>query len=165
MTALLDRLSTTPAIVLSGVAMLFIGFGFGVVGPMVGGVLLDELVSGAAAAERIAELTPEQIDTHFWATVLLDSAYPLAYGSFFVGLLARLGRDWRRWTVIPPIVTVVADFLENSVQAMALAGNDALLMAKDVLTPLKFGSLLIAVLLVIGFAIWRWLQRLRPTES
>lgn len=165
MTALLDRLAKTPVIVLSGIAMLFVGFGFGVLGPMVGGVLLDELPTAAAAATRIAELTPEQRDMHFWTTVLLDSAYPLAYGAFAIGLLARLGREWRHWTVIPAAVAVVADFLENTVQAMALAGNDTLLFAKDVLTPAKFGGLLIALALIIGLAIWRWLQRLRATPA
>lgn len=167
MAALLDRLSSTPGIVLSGVAMIFTGFGFGVLTPMVGGVLLDQLMTGSAAAELITTLTPAQIDTHFWTTVLLDSAYPIAYGAFAIGLLARLGRQWRRWTIVPAVVAVVTDFIENTVQAMALAGNDALLVAKDVLTPLKFGSLLVALVLILGLAIWRWLQRLRvePTDA
>ncbi|MCR9279476.1 MAG: hypothetical protein NXH85_16080 [Pseudomonadaceae bacterium] len=161
MSAFLDRLSQTRAIVISFIATLLIGFGFGVFGDQVGGVLLDEIMSADAARALIAGMSEAQRDAHFWVTVGLDSAYPIAYGAFLVGLLARLGQNLRRLCVAPAMATVVVDYLENTVQALALVGNDAWLIAKDVLTPLKVSGLLICLALAIGLGIWRWLERLK----
>lgn len=165
MSGILDRLSQTKAIVLSFIATLFVGFGFGVFGDQVGGVLLDQIMSGDAARSLLAGMTEAQRSAHFWVTVLLDSAYPIAYGAFAIGLLARLGQNWRGWTIAPAVAAVVADFLENATQAMALVGNDAFLTAKDVLTPLKFSGLLLSLALVVGLGIWRWLERLKTNQE
>ncbi len=165
MSAILDRLSQTKVIVLSFIATLFIGFGFGVFGDQVGGVLLDELMSADAARTLIAGMSEAQRNAHFWVTVLLDSAYPVTYGAFAIGLLARLGQNWRRWTIAPAIAAVVADFLENTVQALALIGSETLLQTKDVLTPIKFYGLMISLALIIGLGVWRWLERLKANSS
>lgn len=165
MSAILDRLSQTKAIILSFTATIFIGFGFGVFGEQAGGVLLDELMSADAARAVIAGMTEAQRSVHFWMTVLLDTAYPIAYGAFAIGLLARLGQNWRRWTIAPAVAAVIADFLENTVQALALVGSDAFLMAKDVLTPIKFYGLMLSLALAVGLGVWRWLEHLKANSE
>lgn len=161
MSELLDRLSLTSVILCSFVAMLLTGWGFGVFSDRVGGVYLDELLSADAARALIAGMSAAQRSAHFWITVLLDTLYPIVYGAFAVGLLSRLSRNWRRWAVLPALAAVVADYLENTVQALALVGFESLLRSKDLLTPIKFSGLGLSLVLILGFGLWRLLQRLK----
>ena len=103
----------------------------------------------------------KQQQAHFWGTVLNDTAYPLAYGGLFAGLVWRFAGDLRRWLVFPALAVIVVDLVENTTQAMALMGNESLIGLKDVLTPAKFGLFFLAafcVLVSIGRAIARRLR-------
>ncbi|MEQ9316953.1 MAG: hypothetical protein RLN72_13945, partial [Henriciella sp.] len=91
MTGFLNLLSRWQVILLCFVAMVLIGMSFAPVQDAIDGKLLDMIFSGEAAQARLAELSAEQREAHFWATVLNDTAYPLAYGGFFAGLAARCG--------------------------------------------------------------------------
>lgn len=152
---LLYRLSRTRVLLGFLAANLIIGFGFYFIVQAIDGPLLDEISSGNSAIARLAQLDEYQRRVHFRGTVFLDTLYPLAYGGFFVGLLARLSGRWRLVTIWLPIATVLADFSENTVQAMALAGSATeVLLAKDIVTPLKFGGLLatLVLCLLLGLA-------------
>ncbi|MEO0982389.1 MAG: hypothetical protein AAFX03_07030 [Pseudomonadota bacterium] len=153
MARVLDTLSRTPVLIGSLLAMLAIGAGFYPVGQAIGGELLDMVRTGDAAADRLAELDAGERRIHFWATVLLDSAYPLAYGAFFGGLAARFAGGYRALAVVPIGAAVAADFSENVVQAMALAGQDALLGWKDFLTPAKFSLVMVGAGLALVLAL------------
>lgn len=117
----------------------------------IGGALLDSMMNGTEARALLAGMSPEQKDTHFWATVLNDTAYPLAYGGFLIGAIWRFGGILRKWFIIPAVAAPILDLLENFVQALALSGNAALLGLKIILTPAKFGCILIAFVLVVTF--------------
>lgn len=162
---MLDILSRTWVLVGLFIAMMAIGYSFSFVQAAAGGPLLDMLGSGAESKARLAEMSAEQKQAHLWGTVLNDTAYPLAYGGLFAGLVWRFAGTLRRWFVIPALAVIVVDLAENTTQAMALAGNEALIGLKDFLTPAKFGLFMLAALLVlvsVGLAIAR---RMRKQEA
>lgn len=162
---MLNTISRTWALVALFVAMMAIGYSFSFVQTAAGGPLLDMMGSGADAKARLAEMSAEQKRSHFWGTVLNDTAYPLAYGGLFAGLIWRFAGDLRRWLVIPALAVIVVDLAENTTQAMALIGNESLIGLKDVLTPAKFGLFFLAavcVLVSVGLAIARRLRNRPP---
>lgn len=164
MTKLLNFLGRWPVILVCFVAMILIGMSFAPVQAAIGGPLLDMIGSGSAAQTRLAEMTTEQREAHFWATVLNDTLYPLAYGGFMAGIAARLAGNLRAFAVIPAFLTVATDFVENTVQAVALQGQPEVLVAKSVLTPAKFGFFALAAILtlvLIFVAAVRWIMRQR----
>ena len=151
---------------------LVIMLSFREVRAQVDGVLLDFIWSGAAAQERLAALSGPQRTAHFWATVLNDTAYPLAYGGLLAGIALRFGRGPGPRLALFAAATVAVDFLENTVQALALSGTADLLAAKTLLTPLKFGlsaiPALIAVYLLgraMGEAIRDWRDKTKQKED
>lgn len=158
---MINWLKSTPGLLISFIAMMIVGFGFSIWMGAVGGTYLDTISSPQVAAEMIAGMTDDQRNTHFWVTVLLDSAYPLAYGAFFAGMALRFFPRWGKWLCLPAILTAVADFIENAVQAAALAGVDGGLAAKAALTPLKFGLLLTAAAIALIGLAWGVVKRLR----
>ena len=126
-------------------ATVVIGFCFELIRQRVGGTLLDAQMTAAAARETLLIMTADQKSAHFWGTVVADTVYPLAYGALFAGTAWRFAGRFRRWAVVPAIAAVGFDFLENTLHALALSGNETLLSLKDVITPAKFTLLLIAV--------------------
>ena len=159
---MLNILSRTWVLIGLLIAMLVIGYSFQSVQQASGGPLLDMIWSGADAKARLAEMSAEQKTAHFWGTVLNDTAYPLAYGGLFVGLIWRFAGTLRRWFVFPAIAVIVVDLVENTTQALALSGNESFIGLKDILTPLKFGLFLIAAVLVLislGMAILRRVRK------
>ena len=159
MLAIADSLSSNKAITISFVLMLLCGLGFGIFADSYGGVLMDLAMDEEGALATLAGLTPEQKNSHFWVTVLLDSAYPLCYGAFFVGAIARLAGKHRVWAIWPNLIGVDCDYAENIVQAMALSGNTDWLWLKDFVAPVKMAALAIGVLFIIGFGIRALLNR------
>ena len=159
----LDTLSRTGVLIGSLIAMIAIGFSFSFVMPELGGALLDMQTSGDTARDLVASWSDDQRRLHIWATAGLDSAYPLAYGAFYAGLLARLAPTRRSLFVLPVLVGVVADFAENAVQVAGLLGATGLLSAKDILTPIKFGAIFLALGLIVVLAVIagvRWIRNL-----
>jgi len=152
---LLGWLSRTPVILCFLGATLLIGAGFYFVVQAIDGKLLDEILTGDDAITRLNMMNDQQRESHFWGTVILDTLYPLAYGGLFIGLLSRFAWQWRWLLILVPVMGVLADFAENTVQAMALSGYAAeILVAKDIVSPIKFGALLaslgVSVLLGVG---------------
>ena len=139
-----DFLKRTPVIWTLFVLMIVIGAGFGVFSKAVGGTFLDMTASAVQAREILAGMTAEQRDVHFWVTVLLDTAYPLAYGGFLAGMALRFFGSFGKAAAVPAFATIIVDLTENTVQALALKGSADVLDAKEWLTPLKFGLFFLA---------------------
>lgn len=153
MKALGDLLVRTPIILFLLLVMVLTGMAFGPVQATLDGPLLDMLATGEAARERLAEMSPPARRIHFWATVALDTLYPLAYGGFLAGLAGRFAPErWRGIAMLPAGLTILVDLMENTVQALALAGVADLLALKTILTPVKFGLFGVAALLALALA-------------
>ena len=151
---ILGWLSGGRVLIILFVVMLLIGAGFYFVMEAIDGPLLDMIASGEAAMVRLNGMDVYQRTAHFRATVTLDIAFPLVYGMFFIGLLSRLAWRWRWVLIWVPLVAMLADLSENLLQAMALSGSaPEILHAKDVVTPLKGGALLLTVALCAPLAI------------
>lgn len=164
MSAFIRLLTRTPALIVSGLAMVLVGYSFSFVRAQMDGPLLDMIWTGGAAQARLAVMSAAERTAHFWGTVLIDTAFPLAYGAFLAGLAGRFaGENWRALAMLPAALVVVLDFAENAVQALALSGVVDLLGLKSLLTPAKFGLFYLAALLAFGLgllALARWvLQR------
>ena len=161
MTKLLNFLARTPAILFLLIAFTLLGASFYFVEQAIGGPLLDVQINGADALARLSTMTDEQKHMHMIATLTLDTFYPLAYGGLFIGIVARFAKKYRRFLAVPAFVAVLVDFTENIVQSMALAGSADLLATKDFLTPLKFGSVILAAVIaltVLAIAIVKWIR-------
>ncbi|KCZ91091.1 MULTISPECIES: hypothetical protein [Hyphomonas] len=144
-----DFLKRTPVIWTLFVLMIVIGAGFGVFSKAVGGTFLDMTASAVQAREILAGMTAEQRDVHFWVTVLLDTAYPLAYGGFLAGMALRFFGSFGKAAAVPAFATIIVDLTENTVQALALKGSADVLDAKEWLTPLKFGLFFLAAAIAL----------------
>ncbi|WP_300376884.1 hypothetical protein [Henriciella sp.] len=150
MNAAFGWLTSTLVILLSLILTLLIGLSFAPVQNAIGGPLLDMLWTGEAAQARLNAMNEAERSVHIWGTVLNDTLYPLAYGAFLAGLAGRFaGPRWMGWAMLPAFLAVLADFAENMVQVLALTGSMNLLAFKSVLTPLKFGLLIGAAMLVV----------------
>ncbi|HIE86273.1 MAG: hypothetical protein ABGY43_19130 [bacterium] len=106
-------------------------------------VLLDAIANPNEVRSAIAGMSEYHRSFHAWMTVTLDVAYPLAYGSLFVGSAYRFFPSWGRLLSVPAIACVGIDLIEGIVQVLALVGNVDLIDLKAILTPLKltlFGS-------------------------
>ena len=134
-----DFLKRTPVIWTLFVLMIVIGLGFGVFRTAVGGTYLDTSASAIQAREIVAGMTEAQRNAHFWVTVLLDTAYPLAYGGFLAGMALRFFGSFGKVAAVPAFATIIVDLTDNTVQALALNGSANFLDTKEWLTPLKFG--------------------------
>lgn len=146
----LGWLARTPVILSFLAATFVIGGGFYFVMQAIDGELLDMISDGEHAITRLSQMTADQQRIHFRATVGLDTLCPVAYGGFFCGLLARFSGRWRWFAILPPVLTMLADYGENTVQAIALGGGQAeILLAKDILTPVKTAALSVSVVLCV----------------
>ena len=131
-------LTRTPVLWALFAAAVLITFGFSALAPMVGGQFLDMVRTGAGAQALLAGMTGPQRTAHLWITLLLDTAYPLAYGGFFAGMALRFFGRFGRLASLPAFATMIVDLTENTVQTLALSGAANALDAKGWLTPLKF---------------------------
>ena len=146
---ILQFLSRWPVILFSFILMNVVGFGFIYVQQAVDGELLDMIWHAEDANARLLEMTTSQKSKHYWATAILDSVYPVAYGGFFIGLTARLTKLKNVKLIWPAICAVIFDFIENVVQLLALSGRPDFLIIKNFITPLKFSSVVLAILVIL----------------
>lgn len=147
---MLNTLAKTGSILLFLGLMIIIGFFLSVQAPsMVGGGLLDRAMNGDEATTLINSMTADQKSAHFWITVIADTAYPIAYGGFMIGAIWRFGGRIRKWFVLPALAAPIVDLMENTMQAIALAGTETVLQTKTYLTPLKFSLAFSALAIVL----------------
>ena len=142
-------LKRTPTIIAALVAFIAIGAGFGIWSAQYDLQLLDEISDADHVRSLLAAMTPEQKSAHWWMTLVLDYAYPLAYGALFVGITLRFFGGVGAWLSIPAIAAAVADAIENTIQLMLLSGNESLLWLKVIMTQIKFGAFLLAALIAL----------------
>lgn len=159
---LLGWLTRNPVIWFFFISTFLVGASFYFVEQASGGPLLDTIMNGDDSIIRLTQMTLDQRQAHFRGTVLLDTLYPITYFGAIGGLSARLAGKWRLWALLPMGFTAIVDLVENTAQAMALAGRPAeVLLIKDIVTPLKFGGFsagLILMILLIIIALVRWVM-------
>lgn len=122
---------------------------------------LDYVADPEAVSALIANMSEQQKQTHIWTTLTLDTAYPLTYGAFFVGMALKYFGQWWKWISLPGLTAALADFAENAVQVLALSGIEDLLWMKVLLTPGKFYlALLAGFIALVGLVISRYNRRI-----
>lgn len=123
--------------------------------------ILDEISDPEQIRSVVAAMTPAQISAHWWMTLLLDYAYPLAYGAFFAGIALRYFGPAGIWLAIPALITIPADMIENTIQLMILSGDETLITLKTIITPIKLVAFIVAALIALvglGLAAYRRLS-------
>lgn len=121
--------------------------------------ILDRISSADEIKAVVAAMSDVQKTSHWWMTLVLDYAYPLAYGGFFAGLALRGFGKLGVLAAIPAFICIVADIIENTAQLMILKGMESPIAIKTVMTPLKVWTFLIAAviaLVALLVLIWRW---------
>lgn len=117
---------------------------FGVIMALWDFTVIDEMSDPDQIRTHIAAMSDVQRQVHAWTTATLDVAYPLTYGPLFAGLaLLR----FRAIFSVPAIAVIPTDLAEGVVQVMALVGQDQLIGWKAVLTPLKLGLFVVALVI------------------
>ncbi|MEO1042713.1 MAG: hypothetical protein AAFX52_10505 [Pseudomonadota bacterium] len=162
---MLELMSRTWTLIALVIATTLIGYSFRPVIDAAGGALLDFQMNGDDALALLRGMTPEQKTAHFWGTVINDTAYPLAYGSLYAGLLWRFGGPLRRWLVSLAFGAVLFDLLENTTQALALSGCETVIAAKDILTPVKFGFAITAGVLSLVLVFLAGIRKILPRKK
>lgn len=111
--------------------------------------ILDEISDPDQIRDVVAAMTPEQRSAHWWMTLLLDYAYPLAYGAFFAGIALRYFGAAGIWLALPALITIPADMIENTIQLFILSGDERLIALKTVVTPIKLVAFITAALIAL----------------
>ncbi|MFN4225243.1 MAG: hypothetical protein ACK4HR_02920 [Hyphomonas sp.] len=146
---------------LFALAFVMPGF-FAAFAPSVGGQYLDMLDKPEVIRATFAAMTPEQKSAHFWVTVLVDTAFPIAFGLLFAGLAWRFFGKYGPLAAIPGFAVLIVDLTENTIQALALSGAADALDAKAWVTPLKMGLFYLAAviaLVALGIAMFRMVTK------
>lgn len=155
-------ISRTPVLWgLFGLAVVCMA-GFAVFQPGVGGQYLDMLSDPARVEAAFAAMSPEQRTTHFWVTVVIDTAFPFSFGLLFAGLGWRFFGRFGVLAALPGLAVLVADLTENMIQALALSGAADVLDAKAWVTPLKMNLFYlgaIIALIALGIAVYRRVRK------
>jgi hypothetical protein len=143
-------LQQTKTLWLLFLATIALAIGFQLSTPSAGGALLDVSTTLAASEDLLQAMSAPQKRAHLWITVLLDIPFPFAYGGLFLGLCLRYGGRYSLYLAAPAFLVIPVDLIENTVQFIALLGNETLLPAKAYLTPAKFLLVYIAAIVAIG---------------
>lgn len=159
MDSLLNWLAQTKVLWVTFILTVVASVAFVMLAGQVNGHFMDEALTEAAALETLNGLSSDQKSFHFWVTALLDTLYPLVYGSFFAGMVARLAGSMRSWAVWPGLIGVDCDYVENITQLLALADDPSWLFLKDVVTPIKMGGIGISLLLIAVFGVLAFMRR------
>lgn len=141
-----------------GIGFVLLTLGFGVWIERYDLHIIDEISDPDKIRAVIAAMTPEQRSAHWWMTLTLDYAYPLAYGGFYAGMALRFFGKLGPWLAIPALVCIPADIVENTVQLFLLSGDEGLIWLKAIMTPVKLATFIpasIIALIGIGIAIYR----------
>lgn len=158
----MSLITRTPVLWALFVLMVLCVFAFQHFTPAVGGQFLDMLDKPEAIRATFAAMTPEQKSAHFWVTVLVDTAFPIAFGLLFAGLAWRFFDKYGPLAAIPGFAVLIVDLTENTIQALALSGAADALDAKAWVTPLKMGLFYLAAviaLIALGIAVFRLVRK------
>ena len=139
--------------------ILSIGFIFWA--PFIGGTALDSIASIESVQALMLGMSDIQKHSHFLMTIILDMAYPFAYGLLFAGLTLKFSGKTGVWLSFPAFAVIPVDIFENIIQLMALTGNGSLLFIKAVLTPVKFVLFALSGLIAIGSLVFGVVQKIK----
>ena len=133
---------------------LLLAFAFPVSQALLDILLLDPLSDPEQVRTAIGAMSTDQRHAHAWITATLDVAFPVAYGSLFVGSAIAFYPRIGPFLATGLSLVVPTDLLEGVVQVLALTGTADFVDAKAVLTPLK------TILFLAGFfvMIFGWLR-------
>ncbi len=160
------KTALTRPLILWALFVLFVGltYGFSLWEPHIGGTAMD-MVTGDGAQQMLASMTEAQRISHGWMTLLLDIAYPLAYGLLFIGLAIKAFPKGAVVLAAPGVLVILFDLAENLVQVLALWGGPNLLSLKDVLTPVKYVLFAVAALIAITSLLVLVIRRVRNSNA
>lgn len=136
--------------------LLAIGFQFS--RPLVGGVLLDEVHGGASVVNVLTAMSMDQLWRHLAVTVGLDFLFPVVYGVLFSGIIIRSFCEYSPALLLPLVILLIADLLENlghiALLILALVAVDAsqlsvLAWCKSIVTQSKFSMLYLTIAIVL----------------
>lgn len=151
-------LADGKTIIWSGLAFVGLTIAFGIWIQRYDLHIIDEISDPDQIRAVVAAMTPEQMSAHWWMTLSLDYFYPLAYGSFFAGLALRYFGAAGLWIIVPSMIVVPADIIENTVQLFILSGDQSLIGVKVFVTPIKLVSFIVAgliALIALIYAVYR----------
>ena len=146
---MLEYLKNGRTITQSGLVFLGLTIAFAVWIQVYDLSILDEMSDPDEIRARLAAMSPAQKTSHWWMTLLLDYAYPLAYGSFFAGLSLRFFGKVGLLLAIQAFISITADMIENTLQLFILTGHLELIEIKSVVTPIKLVTFLSAALIAL----------------
>lgn len=139
-------------------AFVLLVIGFQVSRPLVGGVLLDELHGGATVVNALTAMSTDQLWQHLAVTMGLDFLFPVVYGVLFGGIIIRSFREYSPALLLPVVILLIADVLENlshiAMLIMVLVPVDInqlsfLAWCKSIVTQSKFSMLYLTVAIVL----------------
>ncbi len=142
-----DILAKTPSLVFLFIAQLLIGGSFFIVQNAVGGSLLDTQMNAQTAFAVLQNMSDLQKHYHIIATSTLDMIYPIVYGGLLAGIVWRFADKKKTLLIIPAIIAIFSDIIENIIQIIALSGNDDFLYFKNFITPIKYGMILFVIII------------------
>ncbi len=154
----MNLITRTPVLWMLFALMVVLTLAFGSAAPMVGGRFLDMASAPEDTRALFEAMTPGERSTHFWLTVLLDTAYPLSFGLFFAGMAWRFFGRFGPFAAIPGFAVLIVDLTENTLQAITLSGAAYVLEPKAWVSPLKMNLFYLAGLIAVvaaGIAVFR----------
>ncbi len=143
-------LTNTKTIWALGLAFLGLTIGFGIWIYLYDLHIIDEIYDPDQIRAVVGAMTDEQRSAHWWMTLILDYAYPLAYGGFFAGMALRFFGKAGPWLAIPAFICIPADIVENTVQLFILSGDESLIWLKAIMTPIKLLTFIPAAVIALA---------------
>jgi hypothetical protein len=173
------RLLAHPLALLISAALMAIAYGFmtqGLNGQALSQILGFQLAFTPAKAQQVIALWSEAGIAAYRGTLWLDFLFPLGYGLFTSGLLARTlinageAPDLRtRWLAAIPLVAVGCDYLENLLHWWMLSRGwpfDWLpLLAASSAAASKWGIMGFVILTLLALWTRQLINRLSPHSS
>ena len=124
--------------------------------------LLDALSDSTEIQAAIAGMSEQQRLIHAWMTGTLDVAYPIVYGSFFIGSAYTFFPSKGFLLSLPALICIPVDLIEGVIQILALVGFADWTQLKELLTPLKKLLFVTSSLLTIGgWVKWLYLRAIQ----
>lgn len=112
-------------------------------------------------------------EVHIWITSVLDVIFPVSANALFAGLIWKGFSARFQWLLLLPLIALGSDMVEGMVQLIMLQRSfivmpegqqSLLLMAKAVLTSIKFATYLAAIALAVS-ALFRMTRRSPPLDA
>lgn len=148
--AFLNRLTQTKTLWFTGLLTLLLTACFWLVMHVGQFGIIDEMYNAEKISAHIAAMTPKQKQFHIWTTATLDVAYPLAYGSFFIGIALRCYGRYSLWFALPSLLVIPVDLTEGFAQIMLLSGHETFIGLKCIATPLKLTLFIAGLIITLG---------------